>query len=221
MAGKKAKALNYVIDQNPVEALRNVSEDLGVKKITSALASEGKQDIKSLWDMMLGVGDYKTSGELTEGHALDLRQKRQSPQQEKSMEKPKARIDAAYNYTSEIIHSEKRTSREQTQHMTMMIEQLRNEIKKLASETKELKTNVEFSRIIVEDIPEKPGKYHLNFFEWLLSVVRDARIKVEDSSSWLGSMVGKNSKKNYWGLYKKHGTSFGLSGERTVATQTG
>lgn len=220
MAGKKAKALNYVLDQNPVEALRNVAEDLGLKKAKEAVKSEGKQDIKDLWNMMLGVGEFKSSGELREGQALDLRAKEQR-KQEKTSEKPKARIEAAYDYTSEILHVEKRASREHTQSITAMIEQLRMEIRKLASETKELKANVEIAKITVQDIPEKPGKYHLNFFEWLLTVVRDARMKVEDSGAWLSAMTGKKSKKDYWGMFKKHGTSFGLSGERVVATQTG
>ena len=45
--------------------------------------------------------------------------------------------------------------------------------------------------------------------------------KVEDSGAWLGKVQGKGAKKGYWGMFKQHGTTFGLSGERSVATQVG
>jgi hypothetical protein len=44
---------------------------------------------------------------------------------------------------------------------------------------------------------------------------------VEDSGAWLSAMSGKKGKKTYWSEFKKHGTSFGMSNERSVATQTG
>jgi len=80
---------------------------------------------------------------------------------------------------------------------------------------------VEFKAVVVEQRPVAIGKYHVNFFEWMLSVVRAARIKVEESGSWLSAMSGKKAKKDYWGMSKKHGTSFSLSGERVVSQQTG
>jgi hypothetical protein len=55
----------------------------------------------------------------------------------------------------------------------------------------------------------------------MLTVIRGARMKVEDSGAWLSTMQGKKGKKNYWAMFKKHGTSFGMSNERQVATQTG
>src|SRR3989344_5698474 len=66
-----------------------------------------------------------------------------------------------------------------------------------------------------------PGKYHVSFFEWVLLLVRQARMKVEDSSAWLGAFKSKKAKKQYWSMFKKHGTTFGLSNERVVSTQTG
>ena len=61
----------------------------------------------------------------------------------------------------------------------------------------------------------------MNFFEWMLAVIRAAREKVEDSNAWLGTVKGKGAQRNYWNMFKKHGTTFGLSGERAVATQVG
>ena len=85
--------------------------------------------------------------------------------------------------------------------------------------SKEIET--QFKDVDTINLPETPGKYHLNFFEWVLSVVRNARMKIEDSKAWLSSAGSRSSKKDHWTTNKKQGTQFGLSGERTVATQTG
>jgi hypothetical protein len=70
-------------------------------------------------------------------------------------------------------------------------------------------------------MPAKPGKYHLNFFEWMLVTIQNARMRIEDSAAWVGVVSGKKNKKDYWNLAKSHGTSFMLSGERVAATQVG
>jgi hypothetical protein len=70
--------------------------------------------------------------------------------------------------------------------------------------------------------PKEVGKYHQNFFEWVLIQIQQARVRVEDSSSWLGAVNKKGQgQKGYGGMFKKHGTNFGMSNQRSVATQTG
>ena len=73
----------------------------------------------------------------------------------------------------------------------------------------------------VEEIPVHPGIYHLNFLDRLQGIIRILRQQVEDGSNWLSLWTGRKQKKQYWGMYKKHGTKFGLSSERTLATQAG
>jgi hypothetical protein len=80
---------------------------------------------------------------------------------------------------------------------------------------------IEFKEVAIEQRIVNPGKYHTSFFEWVLSAIRIARMKVEDSGAWLSASKGKKAKKDYWQMFKKHGTTFGLSNERVVATQTG
>ena len=81
---------------------------------------------------------------------------------------------------------------------------------------------VQFAEVTIDQPPAEVGTYHVNFYEWLLSVIKIAREKVEDSSVWLQAInTKKNKKMGYWGMFKKHGTTFGLSHERNVATQTG
>jgi hypothetical protein len=78
---------------------------------------------------------------------------------------------------------------------------------------------MQFKEVSVEKVTKSPGKYHESFFEWLLITVRTIRIRVDDSANWLAVMGNKKEKKSYWNMFKKHGTTFGMSGERSVSNQ--
>lgn len=80
----------------------------------------------------------------------------------------------------------------------------------------------EISRVKVEQLPAQTGIYYLRYFEWMLGVVRGIRVKIDEGRAWLATFNTRKEKKNgYWKRYKKHGTTFGLSQERTLSTQTG
>lgn len=80
----------------------------------------------------------------------------------------------------------------------------------------------ELSKIKVDQMPAKKGIYYLRYLEWLIQIVKQLRIKIEDGSAWIATFNQRGKKKQgYWNKYKKHGTSFGLSNERSLATQTG
>lgn len=98
------------------------------------------------------------------------------------------------------------------------VAEVRAELVGLAATIKKFNREVERA---VEDIPARSGVYHLNFLERLRGVIMILRQQIEDSSSWLVLWSQRKQKKQYWGLYKKHGTSFGLSSERGVSTQAG
>lgn len=98
------------------------------------------------------------------------------------------------------------------------LESVRIELKTLAASIKKFNSQVERA---IEDIPAHPGIYHLNFLERLRGVIMTLRQSIEDSGSWLALWTSRKQKKKYWGMYKKHGTSFGLSSERNVSTQAG
>lgn len=89
-------------------------------------------------------------------------------------------------------------------------------------EKKEKGLTAELSKIKVEQLPAKTGIYYLRFLEWMLLEVKRLIIKVEEGSAWLAIFNQRKRKKlGYWKMYKKHGTTFGLSHERSLATQTG
>lgn len=102
--------------------------------------------------------------------------------------------------------------------MRQKVEAVRAELAGLAGSIKKFNREIERA---VEDIPPHPGVYHINFLERLRGVILILRQQIEDSSSWLSLWTSRKQKKQYWGLYKKHGTSFGLSSERNVSTQAG
>lgn len=98
------------------------------------------------------------------------------------------------------------------------IEAVRAELKALAASLKNFHQEIEQA---ISAVPVDPGIYHLNFFERLKSLLKIMQQQVEDSRTWLALWTSRKKKITYWGLYKKHGTQFGLSSERTMATQAG
>ncbi|MBI4066578.1 hypothetical protein HY411_02575 [Candidatus Gottesmanbacteria bacterium] len=98
------------------------------------------------------------------------------------------------------------------------LEAVRMELKTLAVSIKKFNSQVERA---IEDIPSHPGVYHLNFLDRLRGIIMALRRSIEDSGSWLALWTSRKKKQKYWGMYKKHGTSFGLSSERNVSTQAG
>lgn len=156
------------------------------------------------------------SGDLTEGQALDLTRTKTKTRKEIPSHQD---IDPGFNYRREILHDERKIAQENTQILETKIQEIVIELKRLTKSSKMLE--VEFREATVDQRIVNPGKYHVSFFEWLLTVVKTARIKVEDSGSWISMFTSKKEKRQYWAMFKKHGTTFGLSNERIVATQTG
>src|SRR3989344_5574071 len=101
-----------------------------------------------------------------------------------------------------------------------LVQQLKHQVTLLEKSEKTL--TKEIAKIKVEQLPAKTGIYYLRFLEWMIMLVRQLRQRVEDGRAWLSTFQKRQKKRlGYWKMYKKHGTTFGLSHERTLATQTG
>lgn len=133
--------------------------------------------------------------------------------------KAEARIEAAIDYHRDILRSSEKISKQELSTMASQIEQIKQELISLIKSSKLLQNEV--ASVTVDQSPAKAGIYHAHFFEWMLGMIRKARENVESSESWMNAQKGKDGKKGYWGMFKKHGTSFALSNERGVATQVG
>lgn len=206
--------------KNPYET----NEDV-VSKLKTTVKDELSRDWKIAMAQMLGIKDEAremvqddmyfgtkegpvSAGDLNEGVEIIF------PKKEKTVN-----IEPGIDYLREIVHAETRINRKEQTQLEAKIQEIVIELKKLSQSSKELE--LEFKDITVATLPTTPGKYHLNFFEWMLITIQNARMRVEDSAAWVNVIAGKKGKKDYWSLAKAHGTSFSLSGERVVAQQTG
>ncbi|MGA2967873.1 MAG: DUF5660 family protein [Candidatus Levyibacteriota bacterium] len=201
-------------DKNFVEA--------AARDITSGVVNSVKDElleksISSAWKQLLDNADNvdkKTSqmqavaGDLQEGEEINFQRS------EKRVD-----IDPGINYKEEILHFEKKEMQVQQGQLNQRVEQIMLELKQLSKSVKGLETQVR--DVDTNMLPPTPGKYHETFFEYLLTVLKNARIRIEDSSNWLSVVAKKASRKGYWGMAKKHGTSYTLSADRAVAQQVG
>ena len=209
----KAKKTPSYIDQNPVEAIKNIGSSVG-----DAIVNDfGKQSVNELWEQLLRTGSKEgkshKAGDLEEGQELHLGKRKKNEQKEHRNAAP------ALDYHREIVETQTRATREGQQIIQSKIHEILAELKKISETSTEIA--MEFKEVTIEQRIENPGEYHISFFQWMLTVVQSARAKIEDSGAWLAVMKSKKSQRNYWTMFKKHGTTFGLSNERVVATQTG
>lgn len=106
------------------------------------------------------------------------------------------------------------------QQTEQILETLKKQITQLQTSQKAL--TEEISKVKVETLPPQTGIYYLRYFEWLTGTIRGIRVKVEEGKNWLAAFNQRQKKRlGYWKKYKKYGTTFGLSHERAIATQTG
>jgi hypothetical protein len=212
MAGttKKATAMKQP-HINPLESLSG----LGRFFLNGAKDQVIDQGIKQFpTEVLKQVGAIEApaprSGEMKPGQEVNLNSV------EKSQGKPKGEVLGGIDYRREIVHGSEKIRNREVSLQDRTLQELRAEIARLASSVQAV--SKEAQAISVEQAPQAAGKYHQNFMEWMLSVIRTARMKVEDSGAWLQVSKKKNG---YSQKAKNLGTKFTLSQERTVATQTG
>lgn len=199
------------IKEESIEAKIGITSEF--KNIGKGILKSTKSDVidgfsKNLWDQMLGAPEQKQDNVLAEGQEIKLSKK----------EKAASSLEFS-EYKREIIFGDKKSENGETYIIRQQVEQIRMEIKKLINTSKIVEQTVKDAT--TDKAPVKPGKYHVSFFEFVLGVIKDATRKLEDSVSFGSAIKNKKQQKQYWNMYKKQGTTFGLSGERTVATQTG
>lgn len=197
MRKTKSKVRQY-IDKNPIEQLFG-----GFDQILGIPDSKEKQT-KNQEKLMI------------EGQEISLAEFQEKNSEEKE---EKREIEAGIDYARQIVHAGERAVNRENQEIEVQLKEIMAEIKKLADSSKELQ--MQFKDVAVEQHAATPGKYHKTFFTWLLSVIRTARMKVEDSEAWLKALHSKKQSREYGAMAKKHGTTFSLSNERVVATQVG
>jgi hypothetical protein len=216
MKKAKNKAKQYV-EKNPIEQILDIGT--GIAQAGSDLA---KSTINlDNWDEYLGLTEKKgkkrkISGNLKPGQELNLKDLQEEEAQNNER---KVEVAPGIDYSREITHTAEISIRHENRELEMQLREIMTEIKKLTDSSKELQ--MQFKEVAVEQYVVAPGKYHKTFFSWLLSIIRAARMKIEDSGAWLAALQSKKKSRGYAAMAKKQGTSFTLNNERTVATQVG
>ncbi len=130
----------------------------------------------------------------------------------------KPEVLAGIDYRREVMYGSESLTKREAAQLQQRVQEIIDELSRLVSASVILQTQFSVS---VDQAPQSVGKYHINFFEWMLIWVKELRRKTEDAGSWLSVMQSKKSQKTYGKMAKKMGTKFTLANERTPATQTG
>ncbi len=114
----------------------------------------------------------------------------------------------------DLIHVLTTNDKTITQHE---IQVLRQQLEGYAKQT----NDPQIKKVVLEQPTVNPGVYHKNLFEQLVETAKKLATNPDDGLTWFKEAGTKKKRQGFWGAYKKHGTTFGLSSERTTATQSG
>jgi hypothetical protein len=183
-----------------------------IKSAQKAVTSEAKTEFNVVVGQIFGI-------ELKAGKAVSLK-KEEKKSEEKKSEKP-AMTAEHMSYFAEFKKEaeNKNGESEDTIVIKQQLQMILSELRKLQDSSDELE-NV-FKDVVIDEVPEKPGVYHLTFYEGFLKLVMKMRDRVEDGVVYAKLFRGRKQEKSYSSMAKKGGTSFTLHHDRAVATQTG
>jgi len=159
----------------------------------------------------------KTKGGATNDSLLEIIREWDSrskniPEEEKLLQKKFERLQQVH-YQEQVVFNQK------NQETQVQIKAIQEELKSLAGSMKNLDKEIDKA---IDQIPVKPGVYHVNFLEKIKQAIILLKKRVEDASTWLEALNQKSAKRHaYWGQFKKSGTQFSQSSERYVATSVG
>lgn len=227
MAGTKQKSNSAVAAHERLNEYVTKGADTLKKTATAEANESGKTFLKQLLGLEIGGASKKSEHAKPKqeeakpytGGIVELFNAAMHTEKKTSNEKS-SHVEAAMNHSRDVIKSSERASKGEVREIKQNIQEIKAELNKLLASSKVLE--MEFAEVSMEQAPVDAGEYHKTFFDWMLLVIRQARHKVEDSGAWLNTVKGKGKGKDgYWGMSKKHGTSFSMSNERSVATQVG
>jgi hypothetical protein len=137
-------------------------------------------------------------------HAADKETKRR-------LAKGKDRIDPGIDYHSDMLRSGDHALRRAKAETNHMVQELKGEMEALSKAVNKMGT--EFASVSTEQAPVDGGEYHKHFFEWMLSVIKNARAKVEEAGTWMSAGAARGAKK---ADYSAANGKMHQSGERTT-----
>lgn len=138
-------------------------------------------------------------------------------QKEQSMEKKMQQLQHVQRMEREQLARNKGELQSQIQSI---LAEIKAEVARIQMQTAELTGEVR--AITVDQVPKNAGKYHINFFEYVIQTLRDIRTRVNESRMWLNLWSRKKHQNSYWGRFKaKGGMEWAMNEERALATSNG
>ncbi len=198
----------------------SLERHINTKGVNGSLSGVSSDVFSALWKDLLTGSSKDISTQIfgtTKGSSHELK-----PGQEASLKKPEKKkvvTEAHMEYFREIKNADLSPKQQEDQAMERKVEQIRIEIKKLMTASKQLEAT--FKNVQIEQKIVKAGRYHETILTFILNLVRSAKVKMEEGASWMNVAKNKKQQRQYQSMAKKHGTSFTLNNERTAATQTG
>ena len=129
---------------------------------------------------------------------------------EASKSKTKKQEVKVFNYQE---YYETTLIKKQIQELT---EAIKKEIEMLKKSDASLLNDIrDVEKLAINDLPEKPGIYHVRFLELVLTILRTLRAKVGESKTWLQALMSKKKKRGSLFVVrsKKQGTQYSMSQE--------
>lgn len=185
-----------------------------ISETKKAVASEAKTEFNVVISQIFGV-------ELTAGKSHNVGHEKKSSSHDNKEEHSKPEMTAEHmQYFAELRRTtEGRKTDETAISIRHQLDAILAELRNLKSSSDELE-NV-FKDVVIDEAPQKPGIYHLTFYEGFLKLVMKMRDKVQDGVTYAKLFKSRKAEKSYHAMAKKGGTSFTQHHDRAVATQTG
>lgn len=183
-------------EKNPLESLR----DLGTSTAKNTADAFGKIGGGMLDQFFGGADDHEDNDFGTEFNLNKEVAKAKTKKQEVKI----------FNYQE---YYESTLIKKQIQELT---DAIRKEIEMIKKADSSLLNDIrDVEKLTINDLPEKPGIYHIRFLELVLEILRTLRSKVGESKTWLQALMSKKKKRGSLFVVrsKKQGTQYSMSQE--------
>ena len=197
------------VQTNVLETLKNVTASTGQSLKRDLLGETSEEFFRQL---MGNKSEKKYSGEIGAGESLEVDEVFSGKAEENK------RLKGQLFLEKSLREEERSRMERKSNELKVQLHAIMQEVGILAQTTQGLGQEVEIASM---QATVNPGVYHVIFFEKLLEFIKSFRRKIEDSSVWLHSSNKRAMKKNYWSLYKQHGSKFLLSPDHYLQRSAG
>lgn len=210
------------------------SIETGGDHLGENITALSKDTLRAMWEDFFKASAKKTLPEqLTSNVSVETKSVKQEAILQEGQEislitqqkEKKTVISAEHReyFQKDVQSIEVRAEKLQQTENKDQVETIKSEIRKLIKAQKEMEQAFKHvaQQVTTSTQPQETGTYDVNFFEWVLLTIRNARMRVEEGRNWLALFASKKNQQKYWAQASKKGTSFTQHHDRAVATQTG